>query len=260
MTTNHDYRVTKSREGDFIILSFSDTTSGIEESSTFHAPWLWSNAPENVARTHEGQRVHSPSEYQGSLIESASITAAEDFIEMSIKDQPEFAKFKMDQTKICQNDVLVIPNPTPHNGCFHSINTFQPATCTSDNWKKPKDCDHWFLKVIWNDDQKSISFFDLEWLQVWRYDKVALERKRKSTEVTPYDTFIHRNMRDKNFSKPRYSGLQDFDYERLQMDEISEYQVTTKCDEFFRLLEVISQISPIFKFCKMISCKNKFLF
>ena len=153
------------------------TNKNLIESSQFHAQWLWSNDPANFY-TPSGQKKQSPGSYPGSLLQTATIIRR-------------------------GNDELGLSSeitPAPHLGGVHPlhITVFEEAgkkeqstsrTRNKDSHSKDRD-DSLVLYLEWTNGTKT--FYDLEWLRQWAYDKSSLANGRLNREVTPKHTFIKR--------------------------------------------------------------------
>ena len=145
--------------------------------SLFHASWLWSNCPNHIHFT--GARKRTPGQYNGVKIKEAKIISA------------STAKIESISIKV------PIPSP-PSDSChpiptpFDSLSTSNDSESYKSNYKKQtrnaKSCNaskQILLQVTWNDVAYPDSYYDLGWLERWRYDDFALERRRRRTEVSP---------------------------------------------------------------------------
>lgn len=147
--------------------------------SAFDAAWLWSNCPSAVL-PDSGQRTRTPGQFPGWKIASASILDAERIISDSTNSAVAESG----------DDPLYLPIPPPPPGSAHPIlgnNLFRGVASPMSSQK--------MLRVDWDTAANngggssqfmypSTSYFDIGWLQQWRYDNVALARRRRRSEVT----------------------------------------------------------------------------
>ena len=154
------------------------TNDRIVSTTTFHAPWLWSNCPNNIHFT--GARQRTPGQYKGAKIKSAHIVPASDIAHNE------------------SSSIVPIP-PPPHDSChpichpfFTTQNTGWDTTSKNihtnngneNNSGKQIQDEQLLLCVSW-DDSTFDSYFDMGWLQRWRYDHEALHRRKQGTVVNP---------------------------------------------------------------------------
>jgi hypothetical protein len=148
------------------------TNKNLIESSQFHAQWLWSNDPANFY-TPSGQKKQSPGSYPGSLLQTATIIRRGND-ELGLSSE--------------------IPS-APHLEGVHPLHTTvleeagKKEESMSRTRKRDRD-DSLVLYLEWTNGTKT--FYDLEWLRQWAYDKPSLANGRLNREVTPNHTFIKR--------------------------------------------------------------------
>lgn len=145
-------------KGKGLILQFSEN-----ESSLFHAPWLWSNEPSSIHPT-SGQRTRSISTCFGWKIESARL----------------LSHWKVEQ--IQGKKTVAIPP-----GCFHPIGTVYEASQDSQAEHLRSNQAVPYLQVEWKHERRNeqfASFFDVQWLLECRYDQQALNQRRLQQEIT----------------------------------------------------------------------------
>lgn len=139
--------------GSAVVVSFDADTQ-----STFHAPWLWSNDPSFVHST-SGQRLQTPGQYRGSVMKHAEIVDA-------LNEEVPLG--------------VVIPFPAPPIGSAHPVGNIYDAP---NNTTAASNTDSRVLRVTWEASaqmQSTVSYYDLEWLQCWRYDEEAITRRRSA--------------------------------------------------------------------------------
>jgi len=169
------------------------------------------NSPLNVIKTQEGQRLQSPGAYPLWLVKHVSIVFSSDEHnkllsalekekvcdedasknngagdELSSMKNCCFSKTFSSPSSSISSRLLSIPTPPPFVGSFHSIRTIAKLNKAIPSHRQQ------LLKIVWDDSQSTVHYFDLEWLQRWRYDSYALNRRRRYTEVTPKETFMYR--------------------------------------------------------------------
>lgn len=215
--------------GKAVLLRFPAAAAAAAEgaaSSTVDAAWLWSNCPSAIL-PDSGQRTRTPGQFPGWKIASASFVDA--------------ATALLDSTNsaITKSDVplLHLPIPPPPPGSAHPIlgnNLFRgvvvPPTGTRTSSQK-------LLRVDWDTAANnggggsssqciypSTSYFDVDWLQQWRYDGVALAGRRRRSEVT-MDIAIP------NVEHDTGSGLFEVPYEKVvaALGESRENRSRTDC-------------------------------
>lgn len=199
--------------------------------STFDAEWLWSNCPSAVL-PDSGQRTRTPGQFPGWKIASASIVDAA----TTLPDSTNSTIAESDDSTV------YLPIPPPPPGSAHPIlgnNLFRgvvssPTDTSSQN----------LLRVDWRCGGGSTqctypntSYFDVGWLQQWRYDKVALARRRRRSEVT-MDIAIP------NVEHDTDSGLFEVPYEKvvaaLLVDKSGETKSRTDCGLFALLRSIFT--------------------
>jgi hypothetical protein len=193
-------------------------------STTFDAAWLWSNCPSGIL-PDSGQRTRTPGQFPGWTIASASILDGERALSDASADA-----------------TLHLPIPPPPPGSAHPIlgnNLFRGVVSesSSSSSSQSKTNQQKLLRVVWDaapaapnnggnigDDGSddagqcvctSVSYFDISWLQQWRYDELALERRQRRSEITT-------TIAVPNVEYDTGSGLFEVDYEEIVAS--SEFQ------------------------------------
>ena len=200
-----------------------------EASSTFDAAWLWSNCPSSVLHS-SGQRTRTPGQFPGWTIASASILDAEDVLsDAGSENAPQH-----------------LPIPPPPPGSCHPIlgNNLFRGFVSSDNARRQSR--QRLLQIDWDTGGAannggsqcmcpSTSFFDIDWLQQWRYDDVALARRRQRSEVTT-------EMAIPNVARGTDSGLFEVEYENIlaTLESSRRTSRSTNCAVFALLRSIFS--------------------
>ena len=157
--------VSISNDGNAVSIQFETQ----EKTSAFQAAWLWSNSPSFV-HPSSMQRQVTPGAYRGSRIVQAELCSASNIL----------IKHSQDETEVrASRYPVVVPTPPPDPGTCHPIAAFNDGTPNSRHACQ----EQLLLRVQW-DDSSAPSYYDLEWLRYWRYDQVALQKRRERTEVT----------------------------------------------------------------------------
>jgi hypothetical protein len=148
-----------------------------QEQSTFHASWLRSNDPKNVMLP-SGQRKFTPGQYTicgRPKIEDATIVYC--------NVETDADEGRLDRVRVN------VPGPTPED-CCHPLSIYgkhPPWIAASVSPKNNSANLRPYLQINWtathNDDKAS--YFDVEWLQRFRYDNAARRNHRNKTEVRP---------------------------------------------------------------------------
>lgn len=178
---NSDVKAHLIDNGAAVIVSFDEETQ-----SRFDACFLWSNDPSWVHPT-SGQRLRTPGQYSGSLMIDVSIVNAFD--------------------GESQNGV-VLPFPPPPKGSCHPVgNVYETRGAVSPTESR-------LLRVTWKSvgqKDSAVSYYDLEWLRHWRYDKEALDMRRTQTIMSAHQTL--RSVTECNENMPI------LDYSLIETDE-----------------------------------------
>lgn len=182
--------VTVARNGSKVVISFDE-----EDRSTFDAPWLWSNDPSRVHPT-SGQRLRSPGGYSNhSSIESATIVSS---------------------TNESVPAGVVLPFPPPPKGSSHPVGNLYES-----NEETPTDA--LCLKVTWKTTPQTnpqVSYYNLDWLEQWRYDEEAINKRRAQNTITP----VHALQSD--------GRIPTFDYKDMAEDPKEfEFQLLSVSDD-----------------------------
>jgi len=240
--------------GEAVQVFFSSTFS-----STYHAPWLWSNDRYNFMLP-SGQRWFSPGAFQMSLkIDSASIVPRSSLVDSSTDCTNNDTSTDMNTDMGVHSDestTRLILSP-PKIGNVHPFHVSGRSTCTSSNNSKGDTCnDHWVLKIKWKKDNASNvndddanddhdptiskdSFYYLQWLQQWSYDDISIKNGIKSREVNMTNTFVYKfNHRDAKENenqegtqmqgrkrKKEFFGLHDVSYDEIAINENGLFDV-----------------------------------
>ena len=169
---------------------------GNHQRSHFHAPWLWSNDPNNFY-TASGQKKESPGMYDGSLIASAIVAKRFDL----------------------EEDGIILPT-IPRRGGVHPLNLLPPVTGADDDdlqqqTDNDKEEDSLVLFITWQNGTET--FYDLEWLRKWAYDSSSLKKGRQGREVTPRHTFVRKFLQQEELDSEivrlrQYKGLRHVEY------------------------------------------------
>ena len=163
-------------DGGIVDVDFGDDTP----SSPFHASWLWSNDPQRV-HLPSGQRKSTPGEYRSNnrpRIASASIVycyASNGGIVHNVEEDP--------------TEHLPFPGPTMGD-CCHPLATYggegRKAWMSSRASSLHGEITMLgaYLRVEWM-TTSTISTYDMEWLNRFRYDDESRIKRKKHTDVTP---------------------------------------------------------------------------
>jgi alpha-ketoglutarate-dependent taurine dioxygenase len=149
-----DIEVRVSTDGSQLTLSVGENLS----TSTFHAPWLWSNDPTHI-HPSSGQRLRSPWTYY------------------STQAQIRFAELVTDDGSL---DNLPIQPP---RGSLHSVGGVFTTDVANDDITEDES-HRSLIHVSWDTSEGRIeSFYDLDWLLRCRYDSDALAKRHRETVV-----------------------------------------------------------------------------
>ena len=172
------YKAQVVEDGAAVIISFGEYTT-----STFHAPWLWSNDPSWVHPT-SGQRLRTPGQYPGTVIKTASVVKWSDEKRMNGE---------------------MVPLMPPPKGSFHPVGEIYATG------NHVSSSDPFLLKVIWDSLKTNgleVSYYHMGWLQQWRYDEDALCETRSKTRISKSVALQRDN-----------DGIPKVNYKDLQSDE-----------------------------------------
>ena len=164
--------------GAAVVVLFDEQTK-----SKFDACFLWSNDPSWVHPT-SGQRLRTPGQYSGVLMIDASIVNASN-----------------DKS---QNGVM-LPFPLPPEGSCHPVGNLYKTKGAF-----PPTESH-LLRVTWKSmgqHDSAVSYYDLEWLRHWRYDKEALDLRRTQTMISAHQTLRSGTEDDGNMPILDYSLIE----------------------------------------------------
>ena len=153
-------------EGKSIAVNFPSS------SSTFHASWLWSNDPSNVHHSSK-QRKLSPGAYTGSRATQVRICTAKEALSEN-NNKKETTTEEGDSGHHHHQPTLPIPPP---------LGTCHPIASYEDEISRTQDDQQLLLRVEWDNPSSLPSYYDMNWLENWRYDKAALGQRRRNTEV-----------------------------------------------------------------------------
>eukprot|EP00550_Attheya_septentrionalis_P006418 CAMPEP_0198282412 /NCGR_PEP_ID=MMETSP1449-20131203/2243_1 /TAXON_ID=420275 /ORGANISM="Attheya septentrionalis, Strain CCMP2084" /LENGTH=576 /DNA_ID=CAMNT_0043978667 /DNA_START=212 /DNA_END=1942 /DNA_ORIENTATION=+ len=182
--------------------------------SIYHAPWLWSNDPTFVVPS-AGQKLRSPGDYRGSTIQSVSIVTAVEAVE---GNDP--------------GSEIVIPVPPPLQGSAHPVASMYHSF--QESQIQPPSEDQLILKIIWNPETDierttpHVSYYDMNWMECWRYDDQALHKRRNRTEVTKFNAI-------RAIGPDGNDTIEGVDYMRL----LASIDGDNDTDELFHLLHAL---------------------
>ena len=123
-----------------------------DESSIFHAPWLWVNDPSYVHPT-SGQKLRTPGRFPHRKIVAVEATWSE-------------------------GNTNLPSAPPPPPGCLHPHGGVYRTKLSKDN----NNQNSYMIRVTWDDSE--VSFYHFDWLTRCRYDDDILNHQNDIVKVT----------------------------------------------------------------------------
>jgi hypothetical protein len=126
---------------------------------------------------------------------------------------------------------IVIPVPPPLQGSAHPVVSMYHSF--QESQMQPPSEDQLMLKIIWNPETDietttpHVSYYDMNWMECWRYDDQALHKRRNRTEVTKFNAI-------RAIGPDGNDTIEGVDYTRL----LASIDGDDDTDELFHLLHV----------------------
>ena len=193
-----DVIVEVANDGGHLTLQFCSDDND-DQSSTYHASWLWTNDPQRVLLP-SGQRSTTPGQWVATSrprIKDATIVhyniEEEKHGNYNNESMPGSSE---EMSPAASGRRIKVPGPTLKDSChplaiYGNHPAWVSATPSTDDMSETNGMTRPYLKIVWSkpsastSNEETTSIYDVEWLQRLQYDDASRQHHRRRTEVQP---------------------------------------------------------------------------